>query len=196
MGITSLFILPRGSMKLNQDQFSLYIMGLFDKFKKDTSRDKSQDIFTQDEKDEAFKKFLEKNRGKESELAEIMGELKENFTPEPIRDEYDLESQIKIFLQVKFPNKTIKRKQRTENNNEVDILIDELYCLELKVPESRTHLRNLGAQADEYQEEYEIGIIIYQDESLNLSENIQDYVKKYKTKYGIDTIVYSGKIRK
>jgi hypothetical protein len=132
-------------------------------------------------------------KAQRSQITIIMEELKENFSPEPIRDEYDLESQIKIFLQIKFPDKKIKRKQRTENRNEVDILIDQQYCLELKVPESRTHLRNLGAQAEEYQEEYEVGIIIYEDESLNLSEHIQDYVKKYKKKYGIDTVVYSGK---
>jgi len=164
-------------------------MGLFDKFKKDTS----QDIFTQKEKDEAYEKFLEKNKEKNSGLDEIMEELREHFVPEPIRDERGLEDQMKIFLQVKFPNKKIRRRQRTENKNEVDILIDERYCLELKVPDNKTHLRNLGAQAEEYQEEYQVGIIIYENESLNLSETIKEYVKKYKEKYGIDTIVYSGK---
>ena len=164
-------------------------MGLFDKFKKDTS----QDIFSQEEKDESFKKFLEKKKGKESGLSGIMEELRQNFKPEPIQNEYDLESQIKIFLQIKFPHRIIKRKQRTENKNEVDIIIDQLYCLELKVPENRTQLRNLGAQAEEYQEEYETGIIIYEDESLNLSESIQEYVQKYKKRPDIDTIVYSGK---
>jgi hypothetical protein len=146
-----------------------------------------------------WRRYQQKDNAKASTrsgLNDILEELKENFKPEVIRDEYDLESQIKIFLQLKFPHRTIKRKQRTEHRNEVDILIDQVYCLELKVPENRTQLRNLGAQAEEYQEEYEVGIIIYQDKSLNLSKTIQEYVKKYKTKYNIDTIVYSGKIRK
>jgi len=145
-------------------------------------------------RDRAEKAYWDKRRSKQrSQLTVIMEELKENFTPEAIINEYDLESQIKVFLQLKFPNKTIRRKFRTKNGNEVDILIDQLYCLELKVPDSKTQLRNLSAQVEEYQEEYEVGIIIYEDESLNLSETIQEYKKIYKKKYDIDTIIYSGK---
>jgi hypothetical protein len=142
------------------------------------------------------KALFNKNRSKQGGLADIMEVLKQDFIPEPIKDEYDLENQLVLFLKLKFPDRTIRRKFRTEKNNEVDIMIDQLYGLELKVPENRTQLRNLGGQVEEYLEEYEIAIIIYEDESANISETIQEYVKKYKTKYDIDTIVYTGKIRK
>lgn len=78
----------------------------------------------------------------------------------------------------------------------MNILIDQLYWIELKVPENRTQLRNLGAQAEEYQEEYEVGIFIYQDESLNQSEIIKEHTTKYKQKYNIDSVVFSGKKHK
>ena len=140
--------------------------------------------------------YWSKHRSKQGGLADIMEVLKQDFFPEPIKDEYDLESQLVIFLKLKFPDRTIRRKFRTEKNNEVDIMIDQLYGLELKVPKNSTQLRNLGGQVEEYQEEYEMAIIIYEDESLNISETIQEYVKNYKKKYDIDTIVYPGKIRK
>ena len=57
-------------------------------------------------------------------------------------------------------------------------------------------LRNLSAQLEEYKEEYpNICAVIFDDESKNLTTDINEYVDKYKRNYGIHSIVLRGKKR-
>ena len=73
-------------------------------------------------------------------------------------------------------------------------MIEDKYALELKIPDDRTKLRNLGAQIEEYVEQYpNLCAIIYDDQEKNLTQTIEDYVDKYKQNYGVPSIIIRGR---
>ncbi len=126
------------------------------------------------------------------EFTELINAIKSNFEPERISNEEHLEAQLTIFLKAKFPNRKITRQMPIIGNDILDILIDDKYAFELKVPQARADLRNLGAQLAEYQEKYpNICAIIFENNG-NLSQDIADYIDKYKRDYGIRSIVLRG----
>lgn len=103
-----------------------------------------------------------------------------------------MEAQLTIFLKAKFPDKKIQRQVTTKGGDQLDILVDDKYAFELKVPEQRT-IRNLGAQLEEYKEEYQnICAVIFDAESKNLTNYINDYVDKFKRDYGVPSIILRG----
>ena len=71
--------------------------------------------------------------------------------------------------------------------------------LELKVPRSRDDLRNLGAQLEEYKEDfpYVCAVIAFVDaKDYHVTQNdITTYVDKYKSKYNVPSVVKDVKKR-
>jgi len=132
-----------------------------------------------------------------SDFENIINSIKAHFEPEKILDERDLESQLIIFLKAKYPERKIQRQVTIKGGDILDILIDDKYVLELKVPKARPDLRNLSAQLEEYKEEYPnlCAIIFELEEELNLYDDIMEYVDKYKRNYGIPSIVLGGRRR-
>jgi len=123
----------------------------------------------------------------------IIKSIELRFKPEKIRDEMELQSQLIIFLKSEYPDREIKREVPTKIGDRVDIVIDNRYAFELKVPQERETLRNLGAQLEEYSEEYPyLCAIIFNNKDLNLSETIKDYVDKYQRNFGVPSIVIDG----
>ena len=171
-------------------------MGFLDRFK--TVAD--QKLTPEDR--EILRKYNEdtkKNNGKiikNDNFEQIIGDIRSSFKPQKITNEDHLQAQITIFLQATYPGITIEREVITSKGDKLDIFISRRYVLEVKVPQNRTDLRNLTAQLEEYKEQYpEICAIIFDDESLNLSQVIKDYVAKYERKLGIKSIIISGKKR-
>ena len=157
-------------------------------------------------KEQEFKERMEREKEeseRESEeqnphyyFEQIIESIKTQFIPQRITDEEHLQSQLTIFLQAKYPERRIIREAPTRHGDKVDILIDDRYAFEIKVPQNRTTLRNLKAQLEEYQEEYPmICAVIFNDQALNMSANIEEFVAKYKDKLKIPTIVLSGNKR-
>ena len=130
----------------------------------------------------------------ENDFEKIINSIKNHFKPEKIKDEEHLESQLVIYLKAKFPDKKISRQVTIQGNDVLDILIDDKYALELKVPSERSHLRNLGAQLVEYNEHYpDICAIIFDNVSEpHLTQDIIDYSDKFKQNHGIPTIILNG----
>ena len=130
------------------------------------------------------------------EFEGIINAIKSNFVPEKISDEEHLEAQIAIFLKAKFPDKKIMRQVKTKFGDELDILIDDKYALELKVPTTRTVLRNLSAQLEEYKEQYPfVCAYIFENQELNLSNVITEYADKFKRDFGVPSIIFKGEKR-
>ncbi|MBT7252172.1 MAG: hypothetical protein HN875_00375, partial [Candidatus Nitrosopelagicus sp.] len=84
------------------------------------------------------------------------------------------------------------------------IVIDNDYVLELKVPKSKTVLRDLGAQLEEYAEEYPNLCAVIADTSgnalpdgktLDITEQINEYTDKYHRKYKVPSIVLNVRMR-
>ena len=129
-----------------------------------------------------------------NEFQEIIDMIDAEFEPEKIDSEENFQSQIVVFLKAKFPDKKIVREITTKHGDRIDVLIEDKYALELKIPDDRTKLRNLGAQIEEYVEQYpNLCAIIYDDQEKNLTQIIEDYVDKYKQNYGVPSIIIRGR---
>lgn len=126
----------------------------------------------------------------------IINSIVAQFEPERIDNEEHLQAQVTIFLKAKFPDKKIEREVLTKKGDKLDIVVDGKYVFELKVPDTRTTLRNLSAQLEEYKEEYpDICAIIFDDETKNLTSEINEYVDKYKRSLGIHSVILRGRKR-
>jgi len=145
-----------------------------------------------------------KEVGNERDFESIINSIKADFQPEKITDEKELQSQLTIFLKAKFPELKIEREVTTKSGNELDIVIDNDYVLELKVPKSRTILRNLSAQLEEYAEEYPNLCAVMADTSgnklpdgkiLDITEDINDYADKYLRKFKVPSIILNVRMR-
>ena len=77
-------------------------------------------------------------------------------------------------MKTKFPEKKVEREVNTNLGNKLDILIDDVYVLEIKQPTSRSQLRNLSAQLEEYQEEYPFLAAIIGDKTELVTDQTDD----------------------
>ena len=140
------------------------------------------------------------------EFSTILSIIQSDFEPESITGEQmedKLQSQLTVFLKAKFPDKKIEREVVLQSRDRVDIVIDDRFALELKVPTKRTSLRNLTAQLEEYLEEYDfLGVLIAdtteeleEEEEDPMTQNINEYVDRFKSKYGVQSIVFPIKYK-
>ena len=150
-------------------------------------------IMTHDEDD----KDEEESKKSDYMMDSIILKLEKGFEPEKVYDEKELQNLLRSFLQQAFPKTTVEREVSLKQvRDSIDILVDKKYAIEVKIPNSRTELRNLSAQLEEYQEEYPniIAFILNNDEK-DLSEDIEYYTNKFKSKLGIESVVKIGKKR-
>ena len=147
-----------------------------------------------------------------NELNDMLDVIDEKFKPESIIDEKELQGQLAVFLKAVYPDKKIEREVITKRDNKIDILIDDNYVLELKIPSGKDSLRSLSAQIEEYMEEFPLLAVVIADKSdlvsdkddsqfydpdleKGLTKKIIEYADKYKVKYGIKTLIFSVKKR-
>ena len=150
--------------------------------------------------------------GSDSELHTILDAIEEDFDPEKIMDEKELQGQIAVFLKTRFKGKEVEREvpmlEGSRERNFVDIVVDNVYALEVKLPTTRATLRNLKGQLEEYQEKYPfLGVVIGDKTKLvtdssdtefydsqfeeNLPVWIKEYTDKYKVDLGIRSVVFN-----
>ena len=159
-----------------------------------------------------FSDETESTVGNENELNDILDVIDEKFKPEIIIDEKELQGQLAVFLKAVYPDRKIEREVTTKSGDKIDILIDDNYVLELKVPSGKDSLRSLSAQIEEYMEEFPLLAVVIADKSdlvsdqddsefydpdleRGLTKRIIEYADKYKIKYGIKTLIFSVKKR-
>jgi len=127
---------------------------------------------------------------------EIINTIQNDFPAEKIYDEKELQAQLRIFLKIKYPNRDVQREVHTDDSI-LDLLVDQKYAFEVKVPRNRTELRNLRGQIEEYKEHFpNLCVVIYENEDYNMLEDIKKYVEIYKEKYNVQSVVLQGKKRK
>jgi len=161
-----------------------------------------------------FANETESKVGNENELSDILDVIDEKFKPEIIIDEKELQGQLAVFLKAVYPDRKIEREVTTKGGDKIDILIDDTYVLELKVPSGKDKLRALSAQIEEYMEEFPLLAVVIADSSKFASESDQDsefydpnleqgltkkiieYADKYKVKYGVKTLIFPVKKRR
>ena len=127
-------------------------------------------------------------------------------------EQKELQGQIAVFLKTRFKGKEVEREismqeGSKDSRNFLDILVDNTYALEVKLPTTRTTLRNLKGQLEEYQEKYPfLGVVIGDKTKLvtdsdsefydsefeeNLPVWIKEYTDKYKVDLGIRSVVFN-----
>ena len=159
-----------------------------------------------------FANETESKVGNKNELNDILDVIDEKFKPESIIDEKELQGQLAVFLKAVYPDRKVEREVTTKRGDKIDILIDDNYVLELKVPSGKSSLRSLSAQIEEYMEEFPLLAVVIADKSdlvsdqddsefydpdleKGLTKKIIEYADKYKVKYGIKTLIFSVKKR-
>ena len=131
-----------------------------------------------------------------NEFKNIIDTIQKDFPAENIIDEKELQGGLRIFLKTKFPDSDIQREVHTDDSV-LDLLVDQKYAFEVKVPRNRTELRNLRGQIEEYKEHFpNLCVVIYENEDYNMLEDIKKYVDIYKEKYNVPSVVLQGKKRK
>jgi len=141
--------------------------------------------------------------GNVNEFENIINVIHRGFDPEKITNEEHLQSQLTVFLKAKYPDRKVEREVRTKRGDKLDVVVDDKYVFELKVPKNRTDLRNLSAQLEEYIEQYPNICAVIADTSnvdeeveSNLTQNIKEYSDKYKVKHDVQTLIFEIGTRK
>jgi len=130
---------------------------------------------------------------RQSEFDSILESIEKGFEPEDVRDENDFEKQLTQFLKIKYPEK-IKRQVETPKGK-IDIVIDNLYAIELKIADRRGKLRDLVGQVHSYKKVYsEVAVILLDVGKMSRSE-IKEYVDDYEN-LGVKTIILEGVLRR
>ena len=161
-------------------------MGLFDSFRKKN----------EPEDDYEYESIEQEDYEDESRLVPILKIMSEEFQPEPVESEKEFQSTLVSWLRGRFPENSFDREIPLENGSFADIVIDEDFALELKIPKSRTDFRNLTAQLDEYSEYFSelSAVILVTDESLE--KLAMEYSERYGEKSGAYTVILRGSKRK
>lgn len=150
----------------------------------------SERFFKQDDEE-----HVDNNGGKferEIDFEHLIKSIQNEFRPEKVYDEKELQNLFRHFLETKFPNVEVRREVRTKHNDIVDVVVNDKYAFELKIPEDRTSLRNLKAQLEEYKEEYpDICAVIVDNTEKRLTQQILEYTEAYQ-KSKIYSVVIDG----
>jgi len=126
----------------------------------------------------------------EKYIEDLVQALQE-FRPEPVRDEEDLEKQLYQYLRARLPNIEIKRQVQV-GPYRIDLLVGS--CgIELKIPRSATHLQRLIGQARDYSEYLSCVITLILD--TGAVRDLSSYIARLE-EYGIQPIVVEGKLKK
>lgn len=213
---TSREILQDGTereLKPNRHTFVNFILEYYDKGQLRAEQIKDFSLKHRIVTPSFFANETESKVGNKNELNDILDVIDEKFKPEIIIDEKELQGQLAVFLKAVYPDKKIEREVTTKGGDKIDILIDDNYVLELKVPSGKDSLRSLSAQIEEYMEEFPLLAVVIADKSdlvsdqddsefydpdleKGLTKKIIEYADKYKVKYGIKTLIFPVKKRR
>jgi hypothetical protein len=138
-----------------------------------------------------FKASLEEKYAKvkhESKTMEIVYAIQE-FKPEPVKDEEDLEKQLYQYLKAKFPKIKVERQKRL-GPLRIDLYVPP--CgIELKIPKNATHLQRLIGQIRDYSEYLDCLIAVILDTG---SVRLASYTTRLEV-MGIIPIIVPGKLK-
>jgi hypothetical protein len=128
-----------------------------------------------------------------NEFHEILITIKEQFRPQPCVNEKELQGQLAVWLDVKFPNRATREVSTIAGK--IDIGIDKYkYGIEVKIANDKGIMRNLVGQILAYKKYFnEVGIILLDVGEMHNSI-IDEYINEYKS-HGVETIIIHGQKR-
>ncbi len=118
-------------------------------------------------------------------------DLLEDFQPETVRDEEDLEKQLYQFLRARLGSNV--KRQYPVGDQKIDIAIGDSVGIEIKIAESRSKLQRLVGQVLDYVEYFDEVIAVILDVGANV--DIDSYIKKLR-QLGAEVVVLEGDIKR
>jgi len=118
-------------------------------------------------------------------------DILQDFEPETVRDEEDLEKQLYQFLKARLGSQV--QRQVIVGDQKIDVVIGDSIGIELKIAESRSKLQRLVGQVLDYVEYFDEVIAVILD--VGASVDIDNYIKKLRM-LGAEVVVLEGSIRR
>ena len=138
-----------------------------------------------------------KKSGYSDVFENIMDIIETDFNVKQFSKEDDVQSQLEVFLEVRFPEKSIERRVMFKNpygsSGEIEIVIDGKFGIEVKVPSSNKELRDMKTQLDHEQNfavKEVLALIV--DADLVRPRSIEVASEEFQNDLGIRTIVKKG----
>ena len=144
-----------------------------------------------------LKEETEESLEAEQELEEIPShevdilDILQDFEPETVRDEEDLEKQLYQYLRARLGGQV--QRQVPVGDQKVDIVIGGRIGIELKIAESRSKLQRLVGQVLDYVDYFDEVIAVILD--VGATVDLESYIKKLRM-LGAEVVVLEGDIRR
>lgn len=166
--------------------------------------EKEKDIFlnqkfkeTQEQKNKEKEKLRDKEERRihtDSGINELISFL-EDYEPPIFRDEKEFERSIYSYLKGRAIDMDIQFQQRLDSGGRIDIVINKEIGVELKIAESRNHLRDLIGQIEEYAEIFDKLLVIILDVGYVDDNTIEHYKNKFEEKKA-EVFVMKGELKR
>jgi len=127
------------------------------------------------------------------DFEELLNVIRDQFRPETVRNEEDLEKQLYQFLSGKFSNRKIERQVYVDGSMKIDLVVDGKYGIELKIADSAQKLHTLIGQAIFYKENFKEVIAVILDTGVNV--DIDKFIRKLE-KNGVHVIRLFGTVKR
>lgn len=131
----------------------------------------------------------------ETKYVDRIKEELEEYVPPAVRDEKEFERTIYAYLKGKLGDVKIEFQKVLGKKGRIDMVIDDEIGVELKVAESRSHLRNLIGQIEEYLEDFNELLIVILDVGYLDKDIIEEYVDKFESK-DASVLVMKGRLKR
>lgn len=132
--------------------------------------------------------YIEHSSTESNDIRDIL----EDFRPEIVRNEEDLEKQLYQYLSAKLGRERVRRQVPTQVGK-VDLVVDDAVAIEVKIAESRDNLRMLLGQVTDYLEIFDNVLAFILDKGANV--DLTYYEQKIK-QLGAEVIVISGSVKR
>jgi len=150
-----------------------------------------ESIYQQDkDKNEVMKeiRYIEQSSTESNDIIDII----EDFRPEIVHNEEDLEKQLYQYLSAKLGRGKVRRQVPTQAGK-IDLIVDDAIAIEVKIAEKRDSPKMLIGQVTEYLDTFDNVLAFILDIGANVD---LDYYEQKIRQLGAEVITISGTVKR
>ena len=151
-----------------------------------------KELFSEKEEEKQLEIGYESRSKIKNKFEEVLNIIKEQFKPEAVRNEEDLEKQLYQFLSAKLGKERVKRQVQI-GQDRIDLVIDDKYGIEVKIADKSQKLKTLIGQVMHYKDKFDGIIAVILD--VGAITNIEEHVKKLE-EVGASVVRLSGTVKR